>query len=227
MARNEAEFRDQIADILKQQGFTVSTEYKLPEGRIDILAIRKNLKCGIEVKLDRRGIADDIVKCWKLLKVPELDELYVAAPDALLSEENSIHAKDLGVGILSVTGPKLNWIIRSSRLKPAKLSAGGSSYNHEEVCLGNVFDIYWHVANHGQKIARDLEMYFTPAGPFVKAPNKKTRFQRASLPPGEDWKETFKIKVKRNVKQGVYPLHFSATSVGIERISWKLDLTIK
>ena len=227
MARNEGEFRDQIAGILKQQGFIVSTEYKLPEGRIDILASRKNTKCGIEVKLNRRGIADDIVKCWKLLRVPELDELYVAAPDALLSEENSIHAKDLGVGILSVTGLKLNWILRSSRLKPAKLSAGGSGYNHEEIRPGNIFDIYWHFANQGQKIARDLETYFTPAGPFVKAPNEKTRFQRASLLPGEDWKEIFKIKVKRNAKPGLYPLHFCATSGGLEPISWKLDLTIK
>jgi uncharacterized membrane protein len=162
-----------------------------------------------------------------LLKVPELDELYVAAPDALLSEDNNIHAKDLGVGLISVTGQKLNWIVKSSRLKSAKFSGTGSSYNPEEFIPGNVFALSWHMSNRGDKIARDLEMYFTPAGPFVKAPKEKVKFKRSSLSPGEDWKETFKIKIRRNSKPGIYPLHLCATYSGIERASSRLILNVK
>jgi Holliday junction resolvase-like predicted endonuclease len=227
MARNEAEFRDQIADILRQQGFQVSLEYRIPEGRIDILATKGDVRHGIEVKINQRGIADDIVKCWKLLKAPEVDELYVAAPDALLSSEHKIHAESLGVGIIAVTGTKLEWRIRSIQLEPANFGGGGSGYNHEEVRPGNIFSIYNHVTNRGFKIARDLEMYFTPAGPFVKASKENTRFKRPFLNPGEDWKETFMIKVKRDAKLGIYPLHFCTTSAYIKPSSWKIDLTIK
>jgi len=227
MAKNEAEFRNQIADILKQQGFEVSLEYKIPEGRIDIFATKGDVRHGIEVKINQRGIADDIVKCWKLLRVPEFDELYVAAPDALLSNEQMIHAKELGIGIISMTGSTLTWIVRSTQLEAARFGGGGSGYNPDDVRPGSVFNIYNHVVNSGQKIARDLEMYFTPAGPFVRAQKERTRFRRSSLGPGEDWKENFKVKVKSGAKSGIYPLHFCTISDSIAPASWKTDITIK
>jgi hypothetical protein len=52
---------------------------------VDIYAKKEGVTRVIKVKKESRGIADDIVKCQKLLQFPEVTEAYVAAPDLLIS----------------------------------------------------------------------------------------------------------------------------------------------
>lgn len=227
MARNEAEFRDQLGILLEKEGFGITKEFKLPEKvRVDLLAIKNDLNYGIEVKINQRGISDDIVKCWQLLKMPEFDLVYVAAPDALLSQENVLHASGLGVGIIAVVGSTLEWRQDSIQLAPAQLGRGGASYDHTAIHPGKIFEIYYHATNTGRKIVRNLEMHFTPGGPFVKAPKEKTKFTKTKLEPEEDWKVTFKAKVRQNTKLGKYPFYICCTAEGVPPSSMSIEMPV-
>ncbi|GFP32827.1 hypothetical protein HKBW3S42_01134, partial [Candidatus Hakubella thermalkaliphila] len=206
MVRDELEFRDLIASLLEREGFHVQKEFRLPEGhRIDLLAIKANVRSGIEVKLEQRGIWDDISKGATLRKFPEFDRIYVAAPKLLIYSELLSYAKQLRIGIMGVEENSIEWLLESEELEPAQLSVGGSHPN--EVRIGSIFEVTNDVTNRGEKVARHLQMVFRPSGPFVTAPREKSRFKRAKLSPGESWKVKFRIKVKESAKAETYPLY--------------------
>src|SRR6266700_5158938 len=78
MFRNEQEFTDFVATALTEAGYKLQRE--VPVGaryRLDLLAAKDGVRKGIEVKFTSRGILDDLTKSRALLRLPEVDEMYV------------------------------------------------------------------------------------------------------------------------------------------------------
>lgn len=216
MIKNESEFRDLVASILESEGFSVQKEFRVPEGyRVDILAIKDGIRSGIEVKIEQRGISDDVSKGSMLHKMPEFDYIYVAAPKILIYSELVSYAKQLRIGIIGVKENSIEWLQESEKLKPAELMGGGS-FSNKVRYPGSIFEVSKHIKNQGQKIVRHLEMFFIPSGPFVTAPKEKSRFKLSKLSPEESWEVKFKIKIKKSAKIGIYPLYLSCTADSLE-----------
>ena len=207
MFKNELEFRNFVASLLEEEGFKIQKEFRVPEGyRVDLLAIKNDLRSGIEVKLDRRGISDDISKGTILHKLPEFDHIYVAAPKMLISSELISYAKLLRVGLLGIKEDSIEWLQKSEELEPAQLLGGGGYPS--QVKPGSIFKVSRNVENRGKKVVRHLEMFFVRGGPFATAPKEKSRYKLAKLSPGKYWDVEFKIKVRKSAKDETYPLYF-------------------
>jgi hypothetical protein len=211
MVSNETQLRNHIVNLLKKDGYETKTEVRLPEGfRVDILAEKDSVIRAIEVKKESRGIADDIVKCQKLLRSPEVTETYVAAPELLISPDHVAFASQIGVGVIIVTGSELKWEVQSRRAQEAILSG---SWTHPSVVkIGETFQVKVSVRNQGEKIARNLEGRCLPAGPFVFASGSKRRYNLSSLNPKNTWGIEFLIRVKPQSKTGTYPLFTTVTA---------------
>lgn len=211
MVSNEIQLRNHIVNLLKKDGHETKTEVRLPEGfRVDILAEKEGVIRAIEVKKESRGIADDIVKCQKLLRLPEVSETYVAAPELIISPDHVTFASQIGVGVIIVTGSELKWEVKSRRAQEAILSG---SWTHPSVVkIGATFQVEVSVRNQGEKIARDLEGRCLPAGPFVPASGSKRRYNLSSLNPKNTWRIEFLIRVKPQTKAGTYPLFTTVTA---------------
>ena len=224
MFKNEKEFRDHIGKLLKAKGHKVVKEFRVPEGyRIDLRALKNNVSMGIEVKFERRGISDAINKCYRLHRLPEFDEVYVAAPKILISPDHIAYAQSLRIGLLGVGEKSFEWLIKSDRLKPPLL-LGESGLPNQIITPGKTFEVSKHVENRGEKVARHLEMYFIPGGPFATA--EKARYKRAKLAPGESWKVDFKIRVKKSTRPGKYPLYLACTAENVEKSDtvWEIEI---
>lgn len=215
MPQGEAQVRDQLVELLRSEGHQVQTEVRLTKGfRIDILA-EEDVVRAIEVKISQRNIFDDISKCSRLLRLPEVTEAYVAAPELLISPDHVAFAKGVGVGIIAFTKSRLDWLVTSRRLKPPELM--GSVSCPDTVTAGDTFRLHRGVRNHGQKIARKLEAYWIPSGPFVLPRGHKRRFTRAYLEPEADWRVEFVVKVRAGTKPGKYPLLTTITADNANR----------
>lgn len=224
MFRNEMEFRDYIGKLLEAEGHKVVKEVRVPEGyRIDLQAHKNNVSMGIEVKYEKRGISDAINKCYRLHRLPEFDQIYVAAPKMLISSDHIAYAKPLRVGLLGVREESVEWLIKSDNLKPPLLS-GGSSLPNQIITPGKAFEVSKNIENRGEKVARYLEMYFMPGGPFATA--EKARHKRSKLAPGESWQVVFKIRVKKSTRPGKYPLYITCTAENLKRSDtvWEIEI---
>jgi len=207
----EVGLREHIANLLKRDGHEIQTEVRLPERfRVDIYAEKEGVARVIEVKKESRGIADDIIKCQKLLQFPEVTEVYGAAPDLLISPDHLAFASSIGVGMISVTSSELKWLAQSWRLEEAKL--GGSRSHPSSVAAGQVFEVKITVSNQGKKFARHLEARCLPAGPFVFAPGSRKKYSRSSLHPDDSWAVEFLVRVRLKTGPGVYPLFTIVTA---------------
>ena len=89
-----------------------------------------NRRRAIEVKKESRGIADDIIKCQKLLRLPEVIEAYIAAPELIISPDHIAFAKSVGVGVISITSSQLTWVVESWRRRGASLTGYESQPSH-------------------------------------------------------------------------------------------------
>jgi len=169
-----------VATALTEAGYTLQRE--VPVGaryRIDLLAAKDGVGKGIEVKFTSRGILDDLTKSRALLRLPEVDEMYVCGPKVFVSEDALALAKSLGVGLLAVsdsgalTGP-----VKSKVLDAARLSRGG---NYTGVVLAGGDAVYnATVFNNGQKTAVNVEVSMLQAGAF-SAPRSRRR-ERGARP---------------------------------------------
>lgn len=224
MFRSEIEFRDHIGNLLEEDGHVVIKEFKVPENyRIDLLARKNNMSKGIEVKFEKRGISDDINKCYGLHRLPEFDQIYVAAPKILISSDHIAYAQRLRIGLIGVSEESIEWLIKSDILKPPLLS-GGSGLPNQIITPGKTFEVSKNVENRGEKVARHLEMYFMPGGPFATA--EKARYKRAKLAPGESWEVVFKIRVRKSARPGKYPLYLVCIAENVERSDtvWEIEV---
>lgn len=214
MVSNEIQLRNHIVNLLTKNGHEIKTEVRLPEGfRVDILAEKDGVIRAIEVKKESRGIADDIVKCQKLLRSPEVSETYIAAPELLISSDHVAFASQIGVGVIVVTGSELKWEVKSRRAREATLSG---SWTHPSVVkIGEAFQVEVSVRNQGEKIARNLEGRCLPAGPFVFASGSRRRYILSSLNPKNTWSIEFLIRVKPQTTVGTYPLFTTVTAQNV------------
>src|SRR6266566_7315593 len=127
MFRNEREFAAFVQKALSRAGYKLKRE--VPVGarhRLDLLAVKDGVRKGIEVKFTRRGILDDLTKSRALLRLPEVDEMYVCGPKVFMSDDALALARSFGVGLLAVSDTgALTWPVQSKVLDPARLSLGG------------------------------------------------------------------------------------------------------
>ncbi len=224
MFRNEKEFRNHIGKLLEEEGHKIVKEFRVPERyRIDLLAYKNDVSMGIEVKFEKRGISDAINKCYILHKLPEFDQIYVAAPKILISSDHIAIAQNLRIGLLGIKEDSIEWLIKSDSLKPPIL-LGGGSWPNQFFIPGNIFEVSKNVVNRGEKVARNLELYFMLGDPFASA--EKARYKRKKLSPGESWKVTFKIRVKKSARTGKYPLCLTCIAENVERSDtiWEIEI---
>lgn len=221
----EAALREHIVNLLKRDGHEIRTEVRLPERfRVDICAKKEGVTRAIEVKRESRGIADDIIKCQKLLQFPEVTEAYVAAPDLLISPDHLAFASSIGVGVISVTSSELKWLAQSWRLEEARLE--GSRSHPSSVAAGQVFEVKVTVSNQGKKIARYLEARCLPAGPFAFAPGSRKKYTRSSLHPDDSWAVQFLIKVRPKTTPGADPLFTIVTAQNVRASESTLNINV-
>jgi len=226
MFDNERNFRNHVARLLESEGHEVEEEFRVPEGyRVDLVARKDRITKGIEVKFEARGISDDLSKGKSLHRLPEFDEIYVAAPRMLISSSHIGFAERLRIGLLGVTETELKWLVKSQHLKPSTLM-GGWSLPNQEIRPGLIIEARMDVTNHGEKVIRHLEMFFEPAGPFVNVERGKGRFKRAKLEPDEKWEEVFKIRIKKTARPGKYPLYLACVADNVERSGYIFEIVI-
>jgi len=206
MFRNEREFTDFVATTLTEAGYSLQRE--VPVGaryRLDLLAAKDGVRRGIEVKFTSRGILDDLTKSRALLRLPEVDEMYVCGPKVFVSEDALALAKSLGVGLLAVSDSgALTWPVKSKVLDPARLSLGG---NYTGVVLAGGDAVYnATVFNNGQKTAVNVEVSMLQAGAFSAPKKSKSRARRAAIEGSDKWDVTLACKVKNTTRPGKHPL---------------------
>src|SRR2546425_10062535 len=104
MFRNEREFVDFVQKALSDVGYKLQREVPIgTRHRLDLLATKDGVRKGIEVKFTSHGILDDITKARALLRLPEVDEMYVCGPKMFMSDDALALARTLGVGLLAVS----------------------------------------------------------------------------------------------------------------------------
>ena len=216
MFKTESKIKSLLAMHLESEGFEVHKEFRVPEGyRVDLLAIRDDLRYGIEVKTSPRDISNDISKGTILHGLPEFDYIYAAGPKMLIPNELLGFAKQTRVGVIGIEEERIEWLQKSELLEPSQL-LGGASLPGDVVSPGDSLEIRKHVSVHGGKVVRDLEMFFIPSGPFITLPKEKSCFKLKKLEPGKPpWEETFKIKVKKSSREGTYPLYISCMAPSV------------
>lgn len=71
-------------------------EVRISRGyRVDLLAEKDGISRAIEVKISPRGIMDDISKGYRLLRLPEITEVYVATLSELIDEDHLAYAQQI------------------------------------------------------------------------------------------------------------------------------------
>jgi len=222
MFRNEREFADHVVHALTAAGFTVKREVRVRGRlRLDIVAAKEGLTTGLEVKFNSRGILDDLVKAQAILRLPEVDEMYVCGPKVFMSENVRSLAAKLGVGLLAVTDAgELVWLAASKRLEPARLTLGGGYAKPRGKMPFNAVrpggKAIWNAAvfNHGGKTAVNVEVFMVPAGPFVAKVRTKARVRKAFLERSGPiaWSARLECDVNKGTPTGTYPLMISVTA---------------
>lgn len=225
--KDEAELRDLVAGLLRAQGHQVQTEARLPgRFRVDILAEKGGITRAIEIKMVARGIANDVGKCQRLLRLPEVTEAYVAAPDLLVSQDHITFAEYVGVGVIKVTESQLKWVLCSRRLEPAKVMITSMS-SPGSVGPGETFKLVTTVGNRGQKVARNLEAHWLPTDVFVTAKGGKRRVRRSFLDPDDAWDMEFAIRVKRQAGAGKYRLLLVVVAGKAQRNDTTVEIEVR
>ena len=179
------------------------------------MAVADGIRKGIEVKFTARGLLD-LTKSQALLRLCEVDEMYVCGPKVFMSEDVLALSASLGVGILAVSdAADLHWLAKSKRLKPPRLSlAGGYS---AVVYPGGEARYHAAVFNMGEKTAVSVEVSMVPAGAFSAPQKSKARARRASLEGGDKWEVDLACKVKNGTRPGRHPLMLTVRAANAER----------
>jgi hypothetical protein len=226
MPRNEREFGERVTAALQAASFKVEREVSVRQKWcLDLLATKENRK-GIEIKLHRRGLLDDIVKARTLVRLPEVDEMFVCGPKVFMSDDVRALAASLGVGLIALTDAgQLEWLVQSKRLEPARLSLNGAyikgrgRLRFNQVRPGGKVLFNAAVFNSGDKMAANVVVFMVPAGPFVSPLPSKARATKALLEKTgrTAWSALLQCEVKKGTPSGTYPLMISVTADNAER----------
>ena len=227
MFANESTFTEHVEQALQRLGYTTQREVRVRTGhRLDILATKDDVKAGIEVKFERRGILDDLTKSHTLLPLPEVDEMYVCGPRVFMNEDARALADRLGIGLLAVRdNGDLEWVAPCSRLQPAELRFSGVYTSLVEP--GEDVTYNATIVNDGQKAAIDVEVRMVVAAPFVARHRSKARARRSMVNGQDMWTTTLACNMKRSVKPGKYPLLISLTAENLPRTDRKVEYEVR
>lgn len=222
MFREEHEFTKQVVQALQLAGFEVKREIRVRgRWRLDLGATKDNTVKGIEVKLDRRGLLDDLVKARTLVRLPDVDEMYACGPRVFLSDDVRALAASLGVGLLALTDSgELEWLAAPKKLEPARLTLNGGyvkprgKMRFDAVRPGGKVVFNAAVFNGGDKIAVNVEVFMVPAGPLVARVRSKARAKKPFLEKTGHtaWSARLECEVKKGTSPGTYPLMVSVTA---------------
>jgi len=221
MFRNERQFTGQVLKSLEAAGFAVRREVRIGVKRVDILATKDGVRHGVEVKFTSRGLLDDLYKARALLRLPDVDEMYVSGPRVFMSQDVRSLATSLGVGLLAIDDAgELDWLVQSKRLEPPSLTLNGAyvkargNQRFDEVKPGGKVVFNAAVFNNGDKTAVNVEVFMVPAGPFVAKVRSKARVKKAFLERSGPtaWSTRLECQVKKGTPPGKYPLMISVTA---------------
>jgi len=226
MPRDEREFTERVIHALRTADFRVEREVRVRrKWCLDLLATKDNRK-GIEVKLDRRGLQDDIVKARTLVRLPEVDEMFVCGPKVFMSDDVRALAVSLGIGLVALTDSgELEWLALSKRLEPARLTLNGAyikgrrSPRFNAVRPGGKVLFNAAVFNGGDKMAANVEVFMVSAGPFVARWPSKARAKKPLLEKTGHtaWSAILECEVRKGTPPGTYPLMISVTAENAAR----------
>ena len=222
MFRNEHQFTGQVVTSLRTAGFEVRREVRVRgRHRLDILAKKDGVRNGVEVKFNSRGLLDDLYKARAILRLPDVDEMYVCGPKMFMSDDVRALATSLGVGLLAIDDAgELDWLVKSKRLEPPRLILNGAyvkprgKQRFDEVRPGGKVVFNAAVFNNGQKTAVNVEVFMVAAGPFVAKARSKARVKKAFLERSGPtaWSTKLECHVKAGTPPGKYPLMISVTA---------------
>ena len=222
MFRNEHQFTGLVAASLRAAGFEVRREVRVRgRQRLDILAIREALKYGVEVKFEKRGLLDDLYKARGILRLPDVDEMYVCGPKVFMSDDVRALATSLGVGLLAIgDAGELDWLVKSKRLEPPRLILNGGyakprgKERFDTVRPGGKVVFIAAVFNNGEKTAVNVEVFMVPAGPFVTRTRSKARVKKPFLERSGNtaWSTRLECQVKAGTQPGKQLLMISVTA---------------
>ena len=188
---------------LKDDGYRVKCEVTIDKTKIDLLASKDGKTSAIEVKTTKESVLSSIPKLIKLKILPEIDFIYIAAPEDAFTKDIFTIAKypAIGIGLISIVDNNIKWSLHSQETGRAKLTMTGYSLRGS-VVLGEVFDIKATFGNGGEKIAKKIEVECSPLGPFEPVTERIQKIKE--LPPGDRAIVDFRFRVKDDVDPGRY-----------------------
>ena len=226
MFRNERQFTGQVLKSLEAAGFAVRREVRIGVKRLDILATKDGVRHGVEVKFNSRGLLDDVYKAQAILRLPDVDEMYVCGPRVFMSDDVRALATSLKVGLLAIDDAgELAWLVQSKRLEPPRLNVNGAyvkargNRRFDQVRSGGKVVFNAAVFNNGEKTAVNLEVFMITGGPFVAKVRSKARVRKAFLERSGPiaWSTRLECQVKKGTPPGKYQLVISATADNADR----------
>jgi tetratricopeptide (TPR) repeat protein len=219
LGEREKDPQDELMDIIKryyeEKGYSVKLETNIYKGIcIDLLVEKDDKTLAIEVKKYRKEIFEALNVSERFRMIPEIDLLYIAAPNSILEEDILKFAQLLGVGILRVTEKEVEELREASVTNKANLT-DGSSYP-TSVVPGQIFSLRHQIENIGGKIARNIEISYIPVDPFIVPPEEVSKMKIDELFPQNKTSSELRIKVKEDTEAGWYPLFTKRSAQNIE-----------
>jgi hypothetical protein len=239
MWESEAQFRDFIKQKLEEMGHSVKSEVRIYKRmRVDLISEReepafspiagtkKKVVRAIEAKLYNKGkIYDAISRCMNLSYLPRMDEVYVAFPEFFFQKAIREYLQNIPVGAIIVKPDGIQIIPPAWNRKPPSLLGGGSYPNN--VSPGEEFEIKVDAGNVGGKVAVNVVLEWTPAGPFRRPKGEKNRKVIAELEPSQHVSMPFKIKVRPKTPLGKYPLLTKISADGLDARTSFYEMEVK
>lgn len=188
---------------LEEQGYHVESNVALDKTEIDLLAIKDGKSSAIEVKTTKEGVLSSIPNLIKLKILPEVDRIYIAAPEDVLTKDIHTIAKygHIGIGLITVADDEIKWSLKSQETTRAELVM--VSYDCvSSVVLGETFNIKLLLGNRGGKISKKIQVECTPLGPFKPISERTQKISK--LPPTERKSVNFRFRVNDEVDSGRY-----------------------
>jgi hypothetical protein len=158
-------FEKLAKESLENNGFTVelTTEHGL-----DLVAKKNGKNYGVELKRNREGILQAITQLISLKAIPDIDFLYVGAPQKPMTPDIQAISKNeaIGIGLFTISDDGLlSILVEPKERPPAKITWDSFSIG-PNVFSGESFQIEATLRNSGGKIATDINVDCIPIGPF-------------------------------------------------------------
>jgi hypothetical protein len=171
--------------------------------QVDIIATKDGKTIAIEAKTNKSAVMKWLASSDALNILPKISLLYLAIPQALVEDDILSFAKNLRVGVMTVTTDgKIKWLLVGDETGEGAISTGSSVPNR--VLPGETFEIKLHLQNRSAKIVPDIEFECIPVTPFRIARGERKRKKIPYIEPGREESFSFSIVVDEKATPGVY-----------------------